>query len=70
MMETISTSSIEQSQSIGELSRAITQIDSSTQQNATTVEELASTLDNLRTMATVLAEDVRKFKTSRQEEAL
>jgi len=64
MMETISASSLEQTSNIGELSRAISQIDGSTQQNASTVEELASTLDNLRTAATVLAEDVQKFKTS------
>jgi methyl-accepting chemotaxis protein len=64
MMETISTSSMEQTQNIGELSRAISQIDHSTQNNATTVEELASTMDNLRSMATTLAEDVQKFKTS------
>ncbi len=64
MMEVIGTSSTEQTQNIGELSRAISQIDGSTQHNASTVEELASTLDNLRTVATVLAEDVQKFKTS------
>jgi methyl-accepting chemotaxis protein len=64
MMEVINVSSSEQSQNIGELSRAILQIDGSTQHNASTVEELASTLDNLRVMATVLAEDVKKFKTS------
>jgi len=64
MMEVISTSSTEQTQNIGELGRAISQIDGSTQHNASTVEELAGTLDNLRTMATVLAEDVQKFKTS------
>jgi methyl-accepting chemotaxis protein len=64
MMETISTSSTEQSQSMRELSRAISQIDSSTQHNATTVEELAGTMDNLRTSATILAGDVRKFRTS------
>ena len=67
MMEVIGTSSTEQTQNIGELSRAITQIDGSTQHNASTVEELASTLDNLRTAATVLAEDVQKFKTSQRE---
>ena len=65
--ETISTSSIEQRQSIGELSRAITQIDSSTQQNASMVQELAGTLGNLRAMAAVLAEDVKKFKTGRRK---
>ncbi|HOS96032.1 MAG TPA: methyl-accepting chemotaxis protein [Deltaproteobacteria bacterium] len=62
MMEVISTSSTEQSQNIGELSKAIGQIDGTTQHNASTVEELASTLDNLRAAATVLAEDVQKFK--------
>jgi methyl-accepting chemotaxis protein len=64
MMEVINVSSTEQSQNIGELSRAILQIDGSTQHNASTVEELASTLDNLRVMANVLAQDVKKFKTS------
>jgi methyl-accepting chemotaxis protein len=67
MMEVINVSSSEQSQNIGELSRAIVQIDGSTQHNASTVEELASTLDNLRVMASVLAEDVKKFKTTSQE---
>ncbi len=64
MMDVISSSSMEQKNSIGELNRAINQIDGSTQHNASTVEELASTLDNLRTMASVLADDVKKFKTS------
>jgi methyl-accepting chemotaxis protein len=68
MMEVISTSSAEQTQNIGELNRAITQIDSSTQHNASTVQQLTSTLDNLRTMATELAEDVVKFKVSQREE--
>ncbi|MGD0820526.1 MAG: methyl-accepting chemotaxis protein [Desulfomonilia bacterium] len=67
MMEVIGTSSTEQTQNIGELSRAITKIDGSTQNNASTVEELASTMDNLRTAASVLAEDVQKFKTSQRE---
>ncbi|MCG6534520.1 MAG: methyl-accepting chemotaxis protein, partial [Syntrophales bacterium LBB04] len=64
MMEVIGTSSTEQTQNIGELSHVISQIDESNQHNASTVEELASTLDNLRTAATVLAEDVQKFKIS------
>jgi methyl-accepting chemotaxis protein len=68
MMEVISTSSTEQTQNIGELSRAITQIDGSTQNNASTVEELANTLDNLRSIATVLAEDIQKFKTSQRDD--
>ena len=64
MIEVISTSSKEQTQNIGELTRAITQIDDSTQNNAATVEELASTLENIRAVATVLKDDVKKFKTS------
>jgi methyl-accepting chemotaxis protein len=64
MMDVISSSSIEQSQNIGELSRAISQIDTSTQQNASTVEELASTLDTLKSAAGVLAKEVKRFKTS------
>lgn len=64
MMETIGSSSIEQTKSISELHRAMTQIDDSTQQNAATVEQLASTIDNLSTMADLLAEDVQKFKIS------
>ena len=64
MMEVISISSREHTKNIGELSLAIEQIDSSTQNNSSTVEELASTMDNLRTAAAVLAKDVRRFKIS------
>ncbi|MEN6447664.1 MAG: methyl-accepting chemotaxis protein, partial [Syntrophaceae bacterium] len=64
MMETINTASTEQSQNIGELTHAITQIDSSTQQNASTVEEFAGTLETLRIEAKYLAENVKKFRTS------
>ncbi|HVN71124.1 MAG TPA: methyl-accepting chemotaxis protein [Desulfomonilia bacterium] len=68
MMEVISTSSMEQTQNIGELNHAITQIDNSTQQNSSTVQQLTATMENLRNMATVLAEDVQKFKTSQRED--
>jgi methyl-accepting chemotaxis protein len=64
MMEEITTASMEQSQNIKELSTAISQIDASTQNNASTVEELASTLDSLRADAAVLSRDVKKFRTS------
>ncbi|HVN70719.1 MAG TPA: methyl-accepting chemotaxis protein [Desulfomonilia bacterium] len=64
LMDTISSSSREQKQNIGELGRAMSQIDATTQHNASTVEELASTLDNLRTSAEVLANDVKRFKAS------
>ncbi|HHO76383.1 MAG TPA: methyl-accepting chemotaxis protein [Deltaproteobacteria bacterium] len=64
MMEAISTSSTEQIRSISQLNCAVIQIDSSIQDNASSMEELAGTAENLRTMAGVLAEDVRRFKTS------
>ncbi|MCE5273694.1 MAG: methyl-accepting chemotaxis protein [Deltaproteobacteria bacterium] len=63
-MDVIHTASLEQAQNIGEVSRAIMQIDSSTQQNASTVEEFAGTLENMQTEAKVLAQNVRQFKTS------
>jgi len=62
IMEVIGASSKEQVSSIGELNRAITQIDQATQQNASMSEELASTSDSLRVDADLLAEDVKRFK--------
>ncbi len=64
MMEEITTASMEQSQNMKELSIAVSQIDSFTQNNATTVEELACTLDSLRADASVLSSDVKKFRTT------
>jgi methyl-accepting chemotaxis protein len=49
------------------VSKAISQIDGSTQNNASTIEELTSTLDNLNTVATVLAGDVQKFRTAHDQ---
>jgi methyl-accepting chemotaxis protein len=67
MMEVISSSSTEQTQNIKELTHAIGQIDTTTQKNASTVEELASVLDNLRNEATILANNVKKFKVAIEE---
>jgi methyl-accepting chemotaxis protein len=64
MMEIITAASEEQANSISELNRSISQIDLSTQQNASIVEDLAGTMDNLRIMATLIAQDLRKFKIS------
>ncbi len=64
MMEEITTACMEQSQNMEELTIAVSQIDSFTQNNATTVEELASTLDSLRADASVLSSDVKKFRTT------
>jgi methyl-accepting chemotaxis protein len=66
MMEVINSSSTEQTQNIRELTNAISQIDTTTQKNASTVEELASVLDNLRNEATVLADNVKKFKVTEE----
>jgi methyl-accepting chemotaxis protein len=63
-METIGTSTLGHTRDITDLSVAVGQIHASTQQNACTVEELASAMENLRTMAHVLAKDVRQFKTT------
>jgi hypothetical protein len=49
------------------LNRAVSQIDSTTQQNASTVEELASTSDNLSNEAKYLAETVERFKVSNSD---
>jgi methyl-accepting chemotaxis protein len=67
MMEVINSSSTEQTQNIQELNRAITQIDTTTQKNASTVEELASVLENLRNEATILANNVKKFRVNKED---
>lgn len=52
-----------------ELNRAIAQIDTTTQQNASTVEELANTSDNLSNEAKELTMTVARFKVSQEEQA-
>jgi len=64
MMDQINASSDEQTQNTKTVAQAVSQIDSSIQNNAATAEELAGTLDHLRSEATDLAENVKKFKTS------
>jgi methyl-accepting chemotaxis protein len=64
MMEIISASSNEQTQNIGELSKAVSQINVTTQMNASTVEELASIMDAMHSMAELLSGDVKLFKVS------
>jgi methyl-accepting chemotaxis protein len=53
---------------VDELNRAVSQIDTTTQQNAATVEELASTSDNLSNEANDLANTVARFKVSKDEQ--
>ncbi|HDP24299.1 MAG TPA: methyl-accepting chemotaxis protein [Deltaproteobacteria bacterium] len=63
-MEEIAISSVEQATGVDEVNRAISQIDITTQENASTVEELASTSDNLRMEARELTAIVERFKVS------
>jgi len=66
MMDVIGKASKEQSQNISNLNTSISQIDTSTQKNAATVEELAGVLESLREQAVSLAQDVGKFRVSLQ----
>jgi len=63
-IEEIALCTKEQSSGVDELSRSIVQIEGSTQQNSSTVEELASTSGRLHTQAKILAEMVECFKVS------
>ncbi len=64
IMKEIATASTEQSSGVDEINRAITNIDSSTQVNASTVEELASTATNLKQETADLSRSVSRFKVS------
>ncbi len=66
MMDVIGNASKEQIQNISNLNTSISQIDTSTQKNAATVEELAGVLESLREQAVSLAQDVGKFRVSLQ----
>ena len=68
VMEAISLSASEQNQGITEVSQAITQIDTATQHNAATVEELAETTNVMNDEAQTLSENVDRFKVSQEEE--
>ncbi len=68
-MDEIAASSAEQANGVDELNRAATQIDSSIQRNASTVEELASVSDSLSIEANGLAENVSRFNVSKDRTA-
>lgn len=65
IIDQIATSSAEQAVGVDEVNRALAQIDATTQQNATTVEELSGTSNNLSTESHELAVMVEKFTVSR-----
>ena len=63
-IDEIAAASAEQAVGVDELNRAISQIDSSTQLNASTVSDLSTTADALKNEAISLTAEVDVFKTS------
>ena len=63
-IDEIAAASAEQAVGVDELNRAISQIDSSTQLNASTVSDLSTTADALKNEANGLTAEVDVFKTS------
>jgi methyl-accepting chemotaxis protein len=58
----ITTAAAEQSQGIGQVNTAVTQLDQVTQQNAALVEESAAAAESLKIQAQQLAETVQRFR--------
>jgi len=63
----ITSSTLEQSNGIGQVNQAVTQLDQMTQQNAALVEQSAAAAESLREQADKLARAVAIFKLSRDE---
>jgi methyl-accepting chemotaxis protein len=63
----ITSSTLEQSNGIGQVNQAVTQLDQMTQQNAALVEQSAAAAESLREQADKLAKAVAIFKLSRSE---
>lgn len=64
LVTSIATASNEQSKGLDEISRAISQMDEMTQQNAALVEEAAAAAESLRDQARLLSNAVSVFKTA------
>ena len=62
LMEMIATASTQQASGIEELNRSITQIDHTTQHNATLTEEIAGSAESLNAVARTLADTVGSFR--------
>ena len=60
----IAAASTEQSEGIGQVNRAVTELDNATQQNAALVEETAAASENMSDQAIALRDRVRYFKIS------
>jgi methyl-accepting chemotaxis protein len=63
----ITSSTLEQSNGIGQVNQAVTQLDQMTQQNAALVEQSAAAAESLKDQADKLAKAVAIFKLSRNE---
>ncbi len=63
----ITSSTLEQSNGIGQVNQAVTQLDQMTQQNAALVEQSAAAAESLKEQADKLAQAVAMFKLSRAE---
>ncbi|WP_052736598.1 methyl-accepting chemotaxis protein [Aquincola tertiaricarbonis] len=63
LISEISAATLEQTQGIGQVNDAVTQLDQVTQQNAALVEESAAAAESLRSQADRLVETVSAFKT-------
>ncbi len=62
IIEEIANSSAEQSEGVGLVNQAITQIDSAVQQNAALVEETAATAEELGNMSESMSNNIQQFK--------
>jgi methyl-accepting chemotaxis protein len=61
----ISTATVEQTSGLGQVSRAVAQLDNATQQNAALVEESAAAADSMKQQAQMLIGTVGQFKLER-----
>ena len=63
----ITSATLEQSNGIGQVNQAVTQLDQMTQQNAALVEQSAAAAESLREQADKLAQAVAVFRTTREQ---
>ena len=70
MISEISTAAAEQTQGIGQVGEAVTQLDQVTQQNAALVEELAAAAGSLKSRSAELVGSVASFRLDRNQMAL
>jgi hypothetical protein len=67
MINEISTAAAEQTQGIGQVGEAVTQLDQVTQQNAALVEELAAAAGSLKSRSAELVGSVASFRLDRNQ---